>query len=317
MRLPSVPQKVIVPPIKCQGIKTKLVPFIMQSIVWDGKGRWVEPFLGSGVVLFNVNPRNALIADTNPHIIAFYKGIYDGSITPALVRHHLETEGELLLKTYRTDRESHYYVIRERFNKNGDPLDFLFLSRSCFNGMIRFNKFGKFNVPFCRKPDRFRPAYITKIVNQVKAVKKIMHGKDWEFKVADWRDSLADVEATDFVYLDPPYIGRHTDYFSQWTDRDAEDLALAAQSLPGGFALSMWQENRYRVNSHLADCWSGNVVRTMSHFFHVGPTEALRNSIIEALVIKNGYETSLPDEIAEPDPRPVQLSIPLFKPEFQ
>ena len=247
MKLPALPRKVIIPPIKCQGIKTKLVPFIMSNIVWDGKGRWIEPFLGSGVVLFNVNPQNALICDTNPHIISFYKSVYDGWITPGLVRKHLEHEGKLLLEECRKGHDSHYYTVRERFNKASDPLDFLFLSRSCFNGMIRFNSRGQFNVPFCRKPDRFRPAYVTKIVNQVESIQKIMRNKEWEFRVADWKNTVAEATRADFVYLDPPYIGRHTDYFSQWTDRDAEELATMAHSLPCGFALSMWQENRYRI----------------------------------------------------------------------
>ena len=43
--LPKEISKVIVPPIKCQGIKTKLVPFIAKSVLWDGNGTWVEPFL--------------------------------------------------------------------------------------------------------------------------------------------------------------------------------------------------------------------------------------------------------------------------------
>lgn len=312
MKLPHNPNKTIVPPIKCQGIKTKLVPFIMKNIAWDGSGRWIEPFLGSGVVPFNVNPQQALLCDRNPHIIAFYQGVYDGSITAGLVKKHLENEGALLAEGNRKGKDSHYYVVRERFNHSGNPLDFLFLSRACFNGMVRFNKSSKFNVPFCRKPDRFRPAYVTKIVNQVRAIKKIMYGKAWEFRVADWRDCLQEAEKSDFVYLDPPYIGRHTDYFSQWTDDEARELAIAAQSLPCGFALSMWQENRYRINDHISDCWDGNVLRTESHFYHVGPTEDLRNSVIEALVIKAGYEVPLSELSVEIPVKELQLTIPFL-----
>jgi site-specific DNA-adenine methylase len=65
-----------VPPIKCQGIKTKLVPFLFSSLQWEEKGRWIEPFLGSGVVAFNLAPRRDLLADTNRHIIGLYQGIY-------------------------------------------------------------------------------------------------------------------------------------------------------------------------------------------------------------------------------------------------
>ncbi len=54
------------PPIKSQGIKTKLAPFILGSIRWDGKGKWIEPFVGSGAVLFNAAPERALAARRPP-----------------------------------------------------------------------------------------------------------------------------------------------------------------------------------------------------------------------------------------------------------
>lgn len=314
MKLPTQLSRIIVPPIKCQGIKTRLVHFILTNIVWEGNGRWVEPFLGSGVVLFNVAPQNALISDANPHIITFYKALYDGSITPGLVRRYLEEEGARLLEGNRQGKDSYYYEVRNRFNDSGDPLDFLFLSRACFNGMIRFNREGHFNVPFCRKPDRFRPAYVTKIVNQVDAIKKIMRGKNWEFRSADWRTTLQNLGETDFVYLDPPYIGRHTDYFSRWTEQEATDLATVAWSLSGGFALSMWKENRYRINNHISDCWSQALLRTESHFYHVGPTEDLRNPVVEALLIKPGYATIEVDNPKRTKLEIEQLAIPFLQP---
>ncbi len=283
--LPKLIERVVIPPIKCHGIKSKLVPFISQNIRWDGCGRWIEPFLGSGVVAFNVQPERALLNDSNPHIITLYQRIHDGKITPRMVSEHLAREvGELLAKG-----EEHYYLIRERFNRASDPLDFLFLNRSCFNGVMRFNRKGQFNTPFCRKPDRFRQALVTKIVNQVAQIGRVMHGKQWEFRIGDWRDCLQDVCQGDFVYLDPPYIGRHTDYFDSWNEQDAIDLANIAQALPSGYALSKWKENKYRVNDHVDAYWSDAVQRTIKHFYHVGSTEDLRNEMEEVLVIREGY----------------------------
>lgn len=286
--LPRIVKQVVVPPIKCQGIKTKLVRFILSNISWSGNGRWVEPFLGSGVVLFNVQPERALINDINPHIIRLYQMIYEGSLVPKQVELYLIAEGKRLL----SEGEDYYYVVRERFNKTGDPLDFIFLNRSCFNGLMRFNSRGEFNVPFCRKPDRFRQAYVTKIVNQISRIRRIMQGKKWEFRVGDWRKVLEDVTESDFVYLDPPYIGRHTDYYQSWSESDAVDLAIAARNLPCGFALSMWKENKYRFNHHIASCWDGLVERVFVHYYHVGPTKNLRNQMKEVLLIKPGYETA-------------------------
>ena len=153
------------PPIKTQGIKTKLVPFIARHVAWNHSagGRWVEPFLGSGAVLLNMKPPRALVADSCVPIINFYRGVQSGQITAVRVEAFLRREGERL----RVEGADRYYQIRERFNSEGDPLDFLFVSRACFNGLMRFNQKGQFNTPFCKKPERFRPAYVTKICNQV------------------------------------------------------------------------------------------------------------------------------------------------------
>ena len=269
------------PPIKTQGIKTRLVPLIASSIGWNGEGRWVEPFVGSAVVALNIAPQRALLGDTNGHMIDLYRGIQDGAINGSTMREFLEMEGARLL-----DRgESHYYVIRERFNERGDPFDFVFLSRSCFNGMMRFNKKGGFNVPFCRKPERFRPALITKIVNQVEWACAAMEGKDWNFVVQDWRMTVAEAKAGDIIYCDPPYIGRHVDYYNGFTEEEADDLARVLVASKAGFALSMWLENKYRRNAYVDNWFSNYPRRTKEHFYHVGPQEKLRNAMTEAVIL--------------------------------
>lgn len=287
--LPNAIDHVQVPPIKCQGIKTDLVDFIATNIEWDGDGRWIEPFLGSGVVPFNIEPERALLADANPHIIEFYRGIYDGEITGRVVRDFLEEHGERLER----EGEDYYYEMRAEFNDGAGPLHLLFLNRSCYNGMMRFNLDGEYNVPFCKKPDRFTNrsgAYVTKIANQVDEIANVMEGKDWVFEPWDWEETLNAVDSEDFVYLDPPYVGRNTGYVGEWNDREAEELAEVTQNLDAGYALSMWQANEYRENEHIDDCWSGNVTRSYEHFYYVGSTEDLRNEMNEALVIKEGYE---------------------------
>lgn len=277
------------PPIKCQGIKTKLAPFIFSSIRWTPKSeaRWIEPFLGSGVVALNLAPQRALLADTNQHIIAFYQAIQRGKLTSSAVRDFLISEGKKLA----AQGADYYYEVRERFNQHRSSFDFLFLNRSCFNGVMRFNRHGKFNVPFGHKPQRFTPAYITKVANQVNWAAKQMRDKDWEFRVARWDETLSEAQPDDFVYFDPPYIGRHTDYYNSWDEAEAANLAHTAKHLSCGFALSMWRENRYRKNSHLAECWSGLEVRVCSHFYHVGSAETLRNEMEEALVLKPDFAT--------------------------
>jgi DNA adenine methylase len=270
-----------VPPVKCQGIKTKLVNFIAENIEWDGDGKWIEPFLGSGVVLFNIQPERALISDTNKHIVNLYSQIQSGQLDEVLVKEYLKDANEKL----KNGGQDYFMEVRKRFNQTGSPLDFLFLNRSCFNGMMRFNSKGEYNVPFGHKPERFAQAYITKIIHQISWVKKMMKGRDWKFEVADWRTTLAKAKQGDFVYLDPPYIGRHADYYNQWSEQDAVELSEMAQNLPCGFALSMWLENKYRRNDHIENFWNGLEIRTFNHFYHLGSSEDLRNEMQEALVL--------------------------------
>lgn len=278
-------RKVKVPPLKTQGIKTKLVPFILNSIKWnEGKtGKWIEPFLGSGVVLFNYQPQRALIADNNVHIINLFKEIQNGTLNTSNLRKFLISEGQKLEEK----GQSFYYDVRRRFNANPNSFDFIFLNRACFNGVMRFNQKGGFNVPFCKKDERFRQAYITKICNQVEWVSEVMKGKDWEFVAKDWKETLSEAKSEDFVYLDPPYIGRHTDYYNKWDDYDATNLAETVKKLPCGFAYSMWKKNDYRENEHIQEHFSNYPCLTYDHFYHVGATENLRNSIVEGLILSN------------------------------
>ena len=165
----------IVPPIKCQGIKTKLVEWIASKIP-ESYDIWYEPFMGSGVVGFNLKPKKAIFSDTNPHIIQFYKDIQNGVITGMKIKGYLYEQSKLLS----TQGESYYKEMRTKFNAVPSSFDFLFLNRCCFNGMMRFNRTGDFNVPFCHKPERFSKAYITKISNQVDTVANIILDNDYD-----------------------------------------------------------------------------------------------------------------------------------------
>ena len=273
---------VIVPPIKCQGIKTKIGPFIKQTVKMDPEGTLIEPFLGSGVVLFNVAPRKAIVSDKNRYIIAFYRGIQRGEITPVVVRDFLEYHGERLSK----GGADYWKEVRKEFNQNKDPLYFLFLNRSDFNGMIRFNRKGEFNVPFCRKPDRFAKAYVTKICNQVAKVSEIIKDKDWEFSNCDWQTTMKRATQKDYVYLDPPYIGRDTSYVGEWPQSEADELADLAHSTEANVCLSMWKENEFRFNDHLKDKWSDFTWLEQEHFYHIGAKESNRHPMIEVLAVK-------------------------------
>lgn len=272
--------KVFVPPIKIQGIKTKLVPLIKQSVIMNSESVWIEPFMGSGVVGFNIEPEQAIFADTNPHIIKFYNQIDSGIITPRVVRTFLEHEGKLLEQ----DDSEHYYLVRKRFNSEHNPLDFLFLNRTCFNGMIRFNKNYDFNVPYGHKPQRFAKAYITKIVNQVAHVAQLLQSHSWKFLCQSFDTTIAMAAQNDFIYCDPPYIGRHVDYYDSWNHESEIALHNALIGSNTKFMLSTWDHNDYRANECIKTVWSDCHKITQEHFYHVGAKETNRNPVIEALL---------------------------------
>jgi DNA adenine methylase len=288
--------RVNVPPIKSQGIKTKLVPWV-QSIVPTGfDGVWVEPFMGTGVVAFNIAPENALLCDTNPHLVNFYSSLARGEVTSEIVGSYLTEEGKCLLEK----GEDHYYEVRDRFNKHHSPLDFLFLNRAGFNGMIRFNRKGEFNIPFCRKPQRFAQAYVTKIVNQVNCLEKLLHTRNFAFKCQDFSATIGEASSGDMIYCDPPYIDRHVDYYSGWDESNEICLHKSLSSFEGKFILSTWHHNDYRDNEYIKTLWSKFSILTRAHFYHVGGKEENRNSVVEALVVNfQAHEAGIEERKSE------------------
>ena len=296
--------RLIVPPIKSQGIKTKLVPWI-KALTPPVQGRWIEPFLGTGVVAFNLAFDRAILSDVNPHIVRFYRDIQAGAVSPILVRAYLEREGEALRLAER-DGYAHFNLIRDRFNRNRNPLDFLFLSRAGFNGMMRFNGKGEWNIPFCKKPARFSKAYVTKIVNQVQNVSRVIR-PSWQFREARFEDTIAAAKAGDLIYCDPPYWGRHTDYYGRWDDADEERLFEMLSATRAHFILSTWHHNDYRENSMVKRYWRHFNVVTREHFHHSGAKLHNRRSIVEALVFNFDADIGTRNASVEAKPAPCGL----------
>ncbi|MBV5326211.1 MAG: Dam family site-specific DNA-(adenine-N6)-methyltransferase [Chlorobium sp.] len=282
-------KRIFVPPIKSQGIKTKLVDWISSNVDGVKYERWVEPFMGTGVVAFNIRPKRALMCDSNPHLINFYKALQNKEITSGLVNKYLTEEGLKLLDS----EGEYYYDVRDRFNKNGNPLDFLFLSRSCFNGMMRFNKKGGFNVPFCRKPNRFAQALVTKITNQVYYISQIIESGNYTFVNQDFKETVKEINPTDLVYSDPPYLGRHVDYFDSWTEEEELILNNGLEVSKAKYILSTWLSNKYRTNEYVFSVWKNCKISTMEHFYHVGAKEDNRNAVYEALLTNFDVKDSI------------------------
>lgn len=293
-----------IPPIKIQGIKTKLLPLIAACCPFSTSARWIEPFMGSGIVGLNLAGKQAVFADLNPYTVAFYQQLQTGEITSRIVRAYLEEQAPKL----RDGGIEYYYAVREKFNQSHNPLDFLFLNRACFNGMIRFNRKGAFNVPFGHKPERFAKAYITKIVNQVAAVENRMKISDWLFVCQPFEETIAMAKGDDFIYCDPPYIGRHVDYFDNWDENDERLLHDRLSASGCRFMVSTWHHNKYRTNPYVDTLWSNCYMVCHDHFYHIGAKEQNRNPMVEALL--TNYPIECPAEVKqEATPRQLELCI--------
>lgn len=279
--------KIFVPPIKSQGIKTKLIEWINDLIATSGlpdTANWYEPFFGTGVVGFNSPLKGRfIVGDTNPHIIRFYSELQNRIINKYRMREYLENAGHLLSQA-EENGYVYYREVKNRFNLENDPLDFIFLSRAGFNGMMRFNKKGEWNIPFCKKPNRFATSYVTKICNQVDNIQKVILSKQWEFHNISFEEIIEKAGENDIIYCDPPYLGRYVDYYNGWTEDNEKRLFDLLLNTNAKFILSTWHHNEYRENEMIKKYWNKFNIQTKDHFYHNGGKIENRQSIVEALV---------------------------------
>lgn len=136
----------IKPFLKWAGGKTNLVDDIVSFIPEDyDKGTYWEPFLGSGALFFKLRPSKAVLSDINPYLIHCFEAIQQNP----------DAVGVYLQKHKKAHCKRHYYKVREQFKRCGlsvaQASRFIYLNKSCFNGLFRVNKNGVFNVPFGRR----------------------------------------------------------------------------------------------------------------------------------------------------------------------
>lgn len=181
--------------------------------------RYVEPFLGSGAVFFHLAPRKALLSDSNHELINAYK----------CVRSHAEDIDRHLLRLQERHNATLYYKTREA--QPATSLDravrFLYLNRTCFNGLYRVNRAGQFNVPIGSKTE---VAYPTGQLAQVASALKGASLKSSDFEIV-----IDGTGKDDLLFLDPPYTVMHNNnnfikynaHLFSWADQ--ERLAKAVR----------------------------------------------------------------------------------------
>jgi len=162
--------------------------------------KYYEPFLGGGSVLIQSKAKYAICGDICKPLIDFWNLI---KTNPSKV----VNEYELRWKKLQDEGHVAYYEIRNNFNQNQNPHDLLFLSRTCVNGLIRFNAKGEFNNSLHYTRKGICPTTLEKIIYQWSDL--IQHHN---FVFGDYVQTTKKITSKDFVYLDPPYfntVGRY------------------------------------------------------------------------------------------------------------
>jgi DNA adenine methylase len=158
-----------------------------------GFTRYFEPMVGSGVLFLGLKPRAAVLGDANPELMLCYEVIRD--------------QVDALLQVLREHRNTaeHYHAVRAQAPEVLSQIEraarFIFLNKTCFNGLYRVNRRGRFNVPYGRNLwANFTDEGVLRRVSQCL--------KGAELRGGDFADICADAAEGDFVYFDPPYITR-------------------------------------------------------------------------------------------------------------
>lgn len=191
------------PFVKWAGGKRQLLNELMTKVPLEFNN-YLEPFLGGGTLLLNLQPKSALVNDINNQLINVYRAIK--SDASELIRAVSD------LDLIDTNKEV-YYDRREAFNQkiHKKELDveaaalFIWLNKHCFNGLYRVNKSGLFNVPYNNKVSGK-----SIIPSNLEAMSQYFQENNIEFYNTDFMDITAMAKVGDFVYFDSPYIPEST-----------------------------------------------------------------------------------------------------------
>ena len=218
------------PFIKWVGGKGQLLPEINKLYPIElGKtiNKYAEIFIGGGAVLFDILSKYKLdeiyISDKNLELINTYKSIRDS--VDILIKSLKEME-EGYIPLDDENRKIYYYKKRQKYNKLKINIEenniekaslFIFLNKTCFNGLYRVNKKGEFNVPM--------GAYKNPKICDKENLKNVsMALKNVKIIYADYRESESFIDEKTFVYIDPPYRPLNTSSsFTSYTENDFSD----------------------------------------------------------------------------------------------
>ena len=242
--------------------------------------RYLEPFVGGGAVFFHLQPTIAILTDLNEELIVAYRTLRSApeAVARCLAEHHLQ------------HGHSHYYSVRASRPETdvGRAARFIYLNRTCFNGLYRVNLQGVFNVPKGTKTNVLLPTDDFVAISLA-----LQHA---ELKACDFADTIAQAGEGDFLYVDPPYTVRHNsnnfvkynERIFSWADQKRLAASLAGAASRGASILmsnadhpSVHALYPERVWTHLTVHRTSRLASSSSH--RRGTTETVISNYLNAL----------------------------------
>jgi len=189
------------PFLRWAGGKQWLVPELI-SYIPKNNYTYYEPFIGGGSLFFATKPKKSFLSDMNKDLIDTYKILRD-------YPNHLIS----ILKKWENDKDTYYYIRNLEFdNEISKAAQFIYLNKTCWNGLYRVNRKGKFNVPFGYNN---RKTFTESNIIQCSRILK-----NANLNHNDYEQSLKTAKTGDFIYLDPPYTVLHSkNGFRQYNEK--------------------------------------------------------------------------------------------------
>ncbi len=278
------------PFVKWAGGKRQILYILIKNLppeIYQGKIKiYAEPFVGGGALFFKLKSmfdfEKVILIDKNRDLINAYASVRDNVIFL------IEILKELEERFYESkDRKEFYYDIREKFN-NKEKFDveraalFLFLNKTCFNGLYRVNSKGKFNVPF----GRYKNPVICDEKNLISVSNLLSNA---ELIAGDFTAIEKEVKSDMFVYLDPPYrpISKTSSFTSYnsgpFDDKEQERLAKFVREIDRKGAKFMLS-NSYSKDGFFQRLYSGFDIKTIKVKRYISATAVGRAEVREILV---------------------------------
>jgi DNA adenine methylase len=199
---------------------------IITSFLPDNYNKYIEPFMGTGAILAAMNPSRGLAGDTLKPLIDIMKLVKKDSavLIDSYEKHWIK---------YNRDPKGYYLKVRESYNNSPNALDLLFLSRSCYGGVVRFTRAGKMSTPI--GPHRPIPpnSFAKRALDWAERIKNV------DFICADYKETMSHAKENDVVYCDPPYVDSQSILYGAQTFNINELFEMISKSARKGAKVAL------------------------------------------------------------------------------